>query len=453
MLISTIILNWNRSYLLQKCVDSYFATAGQSRELFVIDNASTDDSREYLRSLERRGNITVLYLDENQGGEAFNLAIPKTSGEFIHLCENDQILLPGWFEHTLEAFEIFPDLGQLSLFSDVPTDNEAWAPKPSHLKFQRGKILYEAHGNVGTSSVLRGTLFRDRKLQIFNLVSGAFKFPDDRRLTSDVKQAGYWVGWSDRYYVRNVGHEVGEFDSNQSYYEQNYANKPWVGTEGWQERIGRQRRMPKSVRRSVALPDRSALPEKTRQPVGQTPSRVWSMFDGYTAEVEVLDFLFALVRLIKPYRVLETGTWIGLSACAIGRGLLENGFGRLTTLEVNAEAHACALQNLASYKVGQVVEALLQSSMDFSPVAKFDMVIFDSELRLRIEEFRRFRPWLNDGGIVLFHDTAPHHEVVGAAVANLIREGQIAGLDLPTPRGLFIGKVLPSTIARSPTAK
>src|SRR2546422_597635 len=144
-MLSTIILNWNRDYLLKQCIESYLATVGGDSELLIADNASSDGSREYLRLLEKEKCIRVIYLDENAGGEAFNLAIPVARGDLIHLSENDQIFLAGWFDHAKAAFEAFDDLGQLSLFGDTPTDDEAWEPKPSHLRFSKRKILYEAH--------------------------------------------------------------------------------------------------------------------------------------------------------------------------------------------------------------------------------------------------------------------------------------------------------------------
>lgn len=442
-MISTIVLNWNRASLLKKTIDSYFDTTHtrSGTELFVVDNASTDGSREYLHQLESASSIHVIYLSENIGGAAYNHAIPLAQGDLIHLSENDQEFLPGWLEHVVQSFNIFGDLGQLSLFSDVPTDEEAWEPKPSHLRFSRGKILYEAHGNVGTSSIIRSTLFRDRGLKVSTIELGSFKFPNDGQLSSDVKSAGYWVAWSDRYYVRNLGHEIAEFEANPTYYEENYSSKPWVGVEGWRARIDQQKRLPKIRRQSIALPDLPAVPEKTAHPVHGKPARLWSMFDGFTAETEVLDLLHVLVRLIKPERVLETGTWLGLASCAIGSALVANGFGRLTTLEVNADAHLCALENLKRFRIEHVVDALLLSSMDFTPTVKFDLVLFDSELALRIEEFHRFRQWLNDEAVIVFHDTAPHHRVVGEAVKALVAKGVIVGLDLPTPRGIFLGKL------------
>src|SRR5579872_6270840 len=118
-MISTLILNWNRADLLQMTVESYLETTSNDVELFIIDNASTDDSRNYLTRIEkeRAAVVKVFYLEENLGGEAYNVAIPSAVGDLIHLSENDQLFLPGWVDHVKRAFEIFSDLGQLSLFS------------------------------------------------------------------------------------------------------------------------------------------------------------------------------------------------------------------------------------------------------------------------------------------------------------------------------------------------
>ncbi len=439
-MISTIILNWNRHYLLRECVKSYLDTVGPQFELIIVDNASSDQSREYLGSLENRESIRIILLDDNMGGEALNLAIPLTTGDLVHISENDQIFLSSWREHAEAAFGCFDDLGQLSLFSDTPTDNEAWEPKPSHLRFSNGKILYEAHGNVGTSSVIRAHLFREVGVRVENIELGKFKFPNDYKLSGDIKAAGFWCAWSDRYYVRNVGHEISEFTKNFEYYRENYESKEWIGVAGWQQRIAQQKKTSRPFRFSLALPSRIVVPEKTPYPLNGKPARLWSMFDGFTAESEVLDFLLTLTRLIKPSEVLETGTWLGLLSCAIGRGLVYNGFGHLTTLEINPDAHRSALANIASYNLTNFIDAQLTSSMEFIPDRQYDMAIFDSELALRENEFRRFRPYLNEGAIVVFHDTAPHHRVVADGLRTLIGEGAIVGIDLPTPRGIFIGK-------------
>jgi predicted O-methyltransferase YrrM len=118
-----------------------------------------------------------------------------------------------------------------------------------------------------------------------------------------------------------------------------------------------------------------------------------------------------------------------------------NGFGKLTTLETNSEAHEQALKNLREQGVGEVVEARLESSMSFKPSAKLSFALFDSETNLRETEFRRMQPWLAPGAIVVFHDTGPQHVVVGEAVRRLVSEGALEGLELPTPRGVFLGRL------------
>jgi predicted O-methyltransferase YrrM len=164
------------------------------------------------------------------------------------------------------------------------------------------------------------------------------------------------------------------------------------------------------------------------------------MFDGFTAEVEVLDLLTVLTRLVKPAHVIETGTWLGLSSCAIARGLLANGFGDLTTLEIDPDAHSAARETIAHYGLAAIVDPRLVSSMEFTPDRIYDMAVFDSEIPLRVHEFRRFRPWLSSGALIVFHDTAPHHHAVLEGVHALIAEGALAGINLPTPRGVFIGR-------------
>jgi hypothetical protein len=142
-----------------------------------------------------------------------------------------------------------------------------------------------------------------------------------------------WCAWSDRYYVRNVGHEVSEFARDPDYYRQNYECKPWLGVEGWRKRLDATRSRPHSLRRSLVFPTATLQPEKTPGEIAGKSAQLWSMFHGNTAETEVLDFLYTLVRLVKPKHAVETGTWLGRSAVAIASAPRDNGFGHLISLD------------------------------------------------------------------------------------------------------------------------
>jgi glycosyltransferase involved in cell wall biosynthesis len=451
MLVSTIVLNWNRAVLLQQMLRSYADTVSGPAEIIVIDNGSTDDSRLVIDSA--RGflpKIQAVFLDENIGGEAINICFDRVIGDLIHITENDQVFLPGWTDHAREAFKCFSDLGQLSFLSPVATDEEVWDVQPCHLRFSRGKILYQAHGNLTTSSVILSSLIRDHNIRIRNhpeAMANAFRFPDDAQLSRDIRAAGYCCAWSDRYYVRNIGHEIAERERDPSYYEQNYAAKSWLGAEEWERCVAEVRGRPRVSRHSLVFPQAAGIiqPEKTSaKPRGKSP-QLWSMFDGYTAEVEVLDFLYALVRMTKPDRVIETGTWFGRSAIAIASALRDNGFGHVLTIEQSDEVAEIAARNIEQENLGELVTLRVANSLKIEVRHEgYDFALFDSDIPLRAAEFTKFYDKLEPGAIVVFHDTGVEfHEAGGEDnVIDLMTMGMLEGIFLDTPRGIFVGRAL-----------
>ena len=437
--ISTIVLNWNRASLLERTLQSWLATVTGPAELIVVDNASTDDTKDVLRRFPTHATIL---LDENAGGEAINYALERVGGELIHFCENDQFLLAGWAEHVRESFDAFPLLGQLSLHGLVPTDDEAWEIKQGHLRFAAGKILYQTQHNVGTSSILPAAVFKQHGIRVHNLPPNgpdAFKFPDDGRLSSEVQALGLWCAWSDKYWVRNFGHEMEEFERNPDYYRDNYASKSWLGVEGWQRRIAAVHGRPRPRRRSVVYPTAELQPEKTAREVAGKPARFWSMFDGHTAETEVLDAFYVLVRLIKPEHAIEAGTWLGHAAVAIGTAMRDNGFGRLTTIEPNAEVAQHAGANVAAAGVGDWVQVIVGDSVDHRPQHDIQFALFNSEVAAWQDGFDHLFNSLVDGALIAFHGLGPQHGAQAERLRELMNQGRLEGCFLQTPRGLFVG--------------
>lgn len=83
--------------LLERCLVSVFEHCDQSEvELILIDNASIDDTFDYLKQLKDSGfmNCKVITNDENRGfGPAVNQGLNIASGEFICVMHNDVALL------------------------------------------------------------------------------------------------------------------------------------------------------------------------------------------------------------------------------------------------------------------------------------------------------------------------------------------------------------------------
>lgn len=105
MKLSVIIVNYNVKYYLEQTIFSvYRAVRNLDAEIWVVDNASTDGSKEYI--LQRFPKVHYLYNEENVGfSRANNQAIRLSEGEYVLLLNPDTIV----GEDVLEAGVCFLD--------------------------------------------------------------------------------------------------------------------------------------------------------------------------------------------------------------------------------------------------------------------------------------------------------------------------------------------------------
>jgi predicted O-methyltransferase YrrM len=164
------------------------------------------------------------------------------------------------------------------------------------------------------------------------------------------------------------------------------------------------------------------------------------MYDSMSAEVEVLDFLKALVTTLKPELVVETGTFSGLSTLRIAEGLKANGTGKIITCEYDAEVYAAAVRRFASSGLEQWIEARNESSLEMNLDGPIDLFFSDSETSIREQEVRRFLPQISPNGIVVMHDASSTGKTVRDAALRMEQEGLLSVLLLPTPRGLVLAQ-------------
>ena len=108
---SIIIINWNTKQLLLNCLESIYKTAGDVPfELFVVDNASTDDSVKAV--LETYPRATVIVNTSNLGfARANNIAIKRMRGEYAVLLNSDTVLTKTALDSLIEFMEQHPQAG------------------------------------------------------------------------------------------------------------------------------------------------------------------------------------------------------------------------------------------------------------------------------------------------------------------------------------------------------
>ncbi len=238
--ISSVLLSYNRLHLLKKTINSYLDTISVPYELFIVDNASNKETREFIEAIcEKFKNVTGIFLTDNIGGRAFNIGMSIAQAPFIHLTENDLEYHKGWANNMLKKFQVFPKLGQLSVFSPQPDNDkgEMWYKVTDVTPLEQdGQKIYIPKQNVGSSCIIRREIFDKGLLwKTKQSADGSFKHPADYQFSMGVKNLGYHVALNDKRVVFNWGHNIQEWMDNVEYYLEGYRSKTKSGEEKMKE--------------------------------------------------------------------------------------------------------------------------------------------------------------------------------------------------------------------------
>jgi glycosyltransferase involved in cell wall biosynthesis len=126
-----IIPAYNHARFLAATLDSALAQTWRPIEVIVVDDASTDDTREVLSAFA--GSVRSVRLGSNCGGPARprNIAISMSRGKYVALFDSDDLMHAGKLARQLEFLERYPDIPLV--FSDF----ENWHPDGRVERFLR----------------------------------------------------------------------------------------------------------------------------------------------------------------------------------------------------------------------------------------------------------------------------------------------------------------------------
>lgn len=198
---------------------------------------------------------------------------------------------------------------------------------------------------------------------------------------------------------------------------------------------------------------KEALKEITQQPstlIRSIMERTYwpnNFYDGaiphsFNASMELVSLCYAICRLLKPSKVVETGVANGLTSFSILRALKENGSGQLYSIELPP------LQPGAESWVGHLVPEFLRSQWillfgasqyllpQIPPVLEpIDVFVHDSDHSYwnQLREYRFVWPYLRPGGVLISHD------VVNDALIELAEEEGTTPFIVRQSRPGFIG--------------
>jgi GT2 family glycosyltransferase/glycosyltransferase involved in cell wall biosynthesis len=106
--VSIILVTYNNLKYTKLCLNSIFSkTLYPNFEIIIVDNNSTDGTREYLDILAaRNSNVTLILNNTNEGfARANNKGIKASTGEYVIFLNNDTIVTIGWITRLLRHLE------------------------------------------------------------------------------------------------------------------------------------------------------------------------------------------------------------------------------------------------------------------------------------------------------------------------------------------------------------
>jgi len=103
--VSVIIPTYNRAYLIGKAIKSVLNQTYQDYEIIVVDDGSTDNTEEIVKSFN---NFIIRYIshgDNRAASVARNTGIKTCQGEYIAFLDSDDEWLPEKLDQQIKVFQ------------------------------------------------------------------------------------------------------------------------------------------------------------------------------------------------------------------------------------------------------------------------------------------------------------------------------------------------------------
>ncbi len=108
--VAVVILSWNGRKFLEQFLPPLLKTTYTNVSYYVADNASTDDTVEFVN-----GNfpqVKIIRIEKNEGfAEGYNVALKSVKSDYYVLLNQDVEVTPGWIEPVIEMMEKEKSIG------------------------------------------------------------------------------------------------------------------------------------------------------------------------------------------------------------------------------------------------------------------------------------------------------------------------------------------------------
>lgn len=104
-LVSIVINNYNYGCFLSEAIESALEQTYSNLEVIVVDDGSTDNSREIIAQYAEKGKVIPVFKENGGQGSAFNAGFKASRGELVLFLDADDVLLPQCVAKVMEVWE------------------------------------------------------------------------------------------------------------------------------------------------------------------------------------------------------------------------------------------------------------------------------------------------------------------------------------------------------------
>lgn len=176
-LVSIVMAAYNGARFIRPQLDSLLAQAYDNLEIVIVDDCSTDDTRSICEEyLLRDARIRLIALAENRGAvHAFETGLAAARGDYIALCDQDDIFDPQKISAMVAALQANPGYGMV--FSDLRLISEDGSViAESMWRFQK---MRQKQGRPFRQLIYTNFVTGCASLFTRELLSAALPFPRD----------------------------------------------------------------------------------------------------------------------------------------------------------------------------------------------------------------------------------------------------------------------------------
>jgi glycosyltransferase involved in cell wall biosynthesis len=102
--ISVIIPAYNTAKYIDKCLESVINQTYENLEIIIVEDCSTDNTKEVLKKYENKDNIKIVYNEVNSGlSYSRNNGLAVATGEYIGYIDSDDFISLNYYESLMNA--------------------------------------------------------------------------------------------------------------------------------------------------------------------------------------------------------------------------------------------------------------------------------------------------------------------------------------------------------------